>query len=55
MSPPVPRKSFNLKQKVDIIRCKYSKGLSIHKFAETFSIGKTLVVENLLNKKDILH
>lgn len=36
MAPPVPCKSFNLKEKVEIIRCKDSSGLPVHKLAEKF-------------------
>jgi len=55
MSPPVPRKALNLKQKVDIIRFKDSnEGWSIRKLADKFGIGKTQVAEVLKNKENIL-
>ncbi|XP_025196277.1 tigger transposable element-derived protein 4-like [Melanaphis sacchari] len=55
MSPYVPRKTLNLKQKVDIIHFKdSSEGWSIRKLAEKFGIGKTQVAEILKNKENIL-
>jgi len=41
MSPSVPRKTLNLKQKVEIIRFKDSSGgWSIRKLADKFGIDK---------------
>lgn len=44
-APTVLRKYFNLKQNVDIIRCKNSSSLSIRKLEDKFGIGKAQVAE----------
>lgn len=54
MAPPIPHKSFNLKQKAEIIRCKDFSSLSIRKLTEKFSIVKTQLANVLNNKEDIL-
>lgn len=47
MSPPIPRKSFSLKEKVKVIQCEDFNGSPIRKVTKKFKIEKTQMAEVL--------